>query len=115
MHKGIIVGAASLIFGILFIFTAIVKSDEYSAGETLFKKNCQFCHQLKGDDNYPSAYYMQFRPKDFTDPDSWKGLEGQKITQVIQKGKGVMPAQINFLKPDEIKAIIDYMTHKLKR
>jgi mono/diheme cytochrome c family protein len=113
MNKGLIIGSALLIFGILLTFTAIVKSDEYGAGETLFKKNCQFCHHLKGDDNYPSAYYMQFRPKDFTDPDSWKGLDEQKITQVIQKGKGVMPA-IN-LKPDEIKAIIDYMTHKLKR
>ena len=115
MNKGLIIGSALLTFGILLIFTAIVKSDDYSAGETLFKKNCQFCHHLKGDDNYPSAYYMQFRPKDFTDPDSWKGLDEQKITQVTQKGKGAMHAQIDFLKPDEIKAIIDYMTHKLKR
>jgi mono/diheme cytochrome c family protein len=113
MNKGLIIGSALLIFGILFLSTAIVKSDDYSPGETLFKKNCQFCHHLKGDDNYPSAYSMQFKPKDFTDPDSWKGLDEQKITQVIQKGKGVMPA-VN-LKPDEAKAIIDYMTHKLKR
>lgn len=113
MNKGFIIGTTLLILGTLLIFTAIVKSDEYSAGETLFKKNCQFCHHLKGDDSYPSAYYVQFRPKDFTDPDSWKGLDEQKIIQVMQKGKGVMPA-IN-LKPDEIKAIIDYMTHKLKR
>jgi len=112
MNKGLIAGTTLLFLGILIIFAAIVKSDEYSAGETLFKKNCQFCHHLKGDDNYPSAYYMQFRPKDFTDIDAWKGLDEQKITQVLQKGKGVMPAQN--LKPDEIKAIIDYMTHKLK-
>ena len=114
MNKGLIIGSVLLIFGILLTFTAIVKSDEYGAGETLFKKNCQFCHHLKGDDNYPSAYYAQFRPKDFTDPDSWKGLDEQKIAQVIQRGKGVMPA-ISFLKPEEIKAVIDYMTHKLKR
>ncbi|MCG6537509.1 MAG: cytochrome c [Syntrophales bacterium LBB04] len=113
MNKNFIIGTALLIFGILLTFTAIVKSDEYSSGETLFKKNCQFCHHIKGDDNYASAYYLQFRPKDFSDPDSWKGLNEQKITQVIQKGKRVMPA-IN-LTPDEIKAINDYMTHKLKR
>jgi mono/diheme cytochrome c family protein len=109
MNKGFIVGTALLIFGILFVVTATVKSDEYSAGETLFKTNCQFCHHLKGDDNYPSAYYVQYRPKDFTDPDSWKGLDEPKITQVIQRGKGVMPAIK--LKPDEIKAINDYMRH----
>ena len=113
MNKGLIIGSAVLIFGILFIFTTIVKSDEYSAGETLFKQNCQVCHHLKGDDNYPSAYYMQFRPKDFENIDAWKGLDEQKITQVLQKGKGVMPAQN--LKPEEIKAIVDYMMHKLKK
>ncbi|HVO66295.1 MAG TPA: cytochrome c [Syntrophales bacterium] len=112
MKRSLIIGSALLIFGTLLLFTTIVKSDEYSAGETLFKKNCQFCHHLKGDDNYSSAYYMQFRPKDFEDIDAWKGLDEQKIMQVLQKGKGVMPAQN--LKPEEIKAIIDYMTHKLK-
>ncbi len=113
MNKSLIFGMVLLILGISIIFAAIVKGDEYSAGETLFKKNCQFCHHLKGDDNYSSAYYRQFRPKDFTNPDSWKGLDEQKITQVLQKGKGVMHPQN--LKPEEIRAIIDYMTHKLKR
>lgn len=113
MNKGIIFGMALLFLGGLVVSAANVNSDEYSAGEILFKKNCQVCHHLKGDDNYSSAYYTQFRPKDFTDPDAWKGLDEQKITQVLQKGKGVMHPQN--LTPEEIKVIIDYMTHKLKR
>jgi mono/diheme cytochrome c family protein len=110
--KKFLISTIILALGGMFLLFGNAGGDDYSAGQTLFKKNCQFCHNLKGDDNYPSAYYRQFRPKDFTDPDSWKGLDGQKIEQVIKKGKGVMPA-IN-LKPEDTKAIIDYMTHVLK-
>ena len=111
--KRILICSMALALGGMLVLSGNVRSDDYSAGQTLFKKNCQFCHNLKGDDNYPSAYYLQFRPKDFTDPDSWKGLDAQKIEQVIKKGKGVMPA--TNLKPEDTKAIIDYMTHELKK
>ena len=111
--KKILACSMALTLGGMLVLFGNAGSDDFSAGQTLFKNNCQFCHNLQGDDNYPSAYYRQYRPKDFTDPDYWKGLDGQKIEQVIKKGKGVMPA-IN-LKPEETKAIIDYMTHVLKR
>ena len=111
--KKILISTIVFALGGMLVFSGNAGSDEYGAGETLFKKNCQFCHNLKGDDNYPSAYYRKLKPKDFTDPDSWKGLDEQKIGQVIKKGKGVMPA-IN-LKPEDTKAIIDYMTHVLKK
>src|SRR5512136_1454494 len=112
MKKILICSTVLAVAGIL-VFSGDAISEDYSAGQILFKKNCQFCHNLKGDDNYPSAYWRQFRPKDFADPDSWKGLDGQKIEQVIKNGKGVMPA-IN-IKPEDAKAIIDYMTHVLKK
>jgi len=113
MKKILNYGAISILSVMLILFVAgIVTSDDYGAGESLFKNNCQFCHHLKGDDNYPTAYYLQFKPKDFADSDSWKGLDEQKIATTIQKGKGAMPP-IN-LKPEERKSIIDYMTHKLK-
>ncbi|MGZ6226309.1 MAG: c-type cytochrome [Syntrophales bacterium] len=110
--KKFLISTIIFALGGMFLLLGNAGADDYSAGQTLFKKNCQFCHNLKGDDNYPSAYYRQFRPKDFADHDSWKGVDGQKIEQVIKKGKGVMPA-IN-LKPEDTKAIIDYMTHVLK-
>lgn len=113
MKKVLNYGMASVLSVLLiFLMTGNSKSDEFNAGEMLFKRNCQFCHHLKGDDNYPSAYYLQFRPKDFADSDAWRGVDEQKIATVIQKGKGVMPP-IN-VKPEEAKSIIDYMTHKLK-
>ena len=102
----------AVILGATLITAGDVPGDEYSTGQTLFRKNCEFCHILKGDDYYPSAYWRQFRPKDFTDPDSWKGLDAGKIGEVIKNGKGAMPPVR--LTPEETKAIIDFMTHKLK-
>ena len=110
--KKILYGMALAVLCTVFLLAGPGKSDEYSAGKDLFKRNCQFCHHIKGDDNYPSAYYMQYRPKDFTDPDSWKGVDAQKIAKVIKEGKGAMPAII--LTPEQTKAIIDYMTSSLK-
>ncbi len=111
--KKILICSTVLAVAVMLLFCVNAGSDDYSAGQTLFKKNCQFCHNLKGDDNYPSAYWRQFRPKDFTDPDSWKGLDGQKIEQVIKNGKGAMPA-IN-IKPEDAKAIIAYMQNVLRK
>ena len=113
MKKNLIIGLSLLIPVILPFFITVVQSNEYSAGKELFKKNCQFCHQQKGDDNYPSAYYQEFKPKDFSKHGSLKGLDEGEINQVITKGKGVMPA-IN-LKPEEKKAIIDFMARELKK
>jgi len=110
--KRILICCTALVLGVMLILASNVPSGEYSAGETLFRKNCEFCHNLKGDDNYHSAYWRQFGPKDFTDHDSWKGLNAEKIAQVIKNGKGVMPPVR--LTPEETKAIIDFMTHKLK-
>jgi mono/diheme cytochrome c family protein len=112
MKRTLIYTTALALGGMLVFLAGNAGSEDYNVGQTLFKKNCQFCHNLKGDDNYSSTYYRQYRPKDFTDPDSWKGLSREKIEQVIKNGKGVMPA-IN-LKPEDTKAIIDYMTHVLK-
>jgi len=111
--KKVLIFSMTLALGGMLALSGNAGSDDYSAGQMLFKNNCQFCHHLKGDDNYPSAFYLRYRPKDFADPDSWKGLDAQKIEQVIKKGKGAMPA-IN-LKPEDAKAIIDYMTHVLKK
>ena len=45
----------------------------------------------------------------FNDPEFWQGDVSNKVTEYITKGKGGMiPVD---LKADEIKAVIDYITH----
>ena len=109
--KNILIWCTALALGAVLI-AGNAPGDEYGSGEALFRKNCEFCHHLKGDDYYPSAYTRQFKPKDFTDPDSWRDIDGEKIARAINNGKGPMPPVR--LTPDETKAIIDFMTHKLK-
>jgi mono/diheme cytochrome c family protein len=110
--KMILYSAVLVFLGMIIFSARIINGDDYNAGESVYKRNCQFCHQRKGDDNYPSAYYMQYRPKDFSNSGSWKGVDEQKIAKVIKQGKGVMPAIK--LTPEETKAVIDYMTRVLK-
>jgi mono/diheme cytochrome c family protein len=110
--KMILYSAVLVFLGMIIFSARIINGDDYSVGQSVFKRNCQFCHHRKGDDNYPSAYYMQYRPKDFSNPGSWKGVDEQKIANVIKQGKGVMPAIK--LTPEETKAVIDYMTRVLK-
>ena len=81
-------------------------------GKACLKGIANSAFHRKGDDNYPSAYYLQYRPKDFSNLGSWKGVDEQKIAKVIKQGKEVMPAIK--LTPEETKAVIDYMTRVLK-
>jgi mono/diheme cytochrome c family protein len=86
---------------------------ENSAGKIIFKSKCQVCHMIEGDGNYPSAYYMQYRPKDFSKSVSRTKLTEEKIKSVLMKGQGVMrPITLN---AEETKALIDYMMNDLKK
>jgi cytochrome c2 len=47
MKKILIYSTALVLIGIFIFLAGNAGSDEYGAGETLFKKNCQFCHNLR--------------------------------------------------------------------
>jgi mono/diheme cytochrome c family protein len=84
-----------------------------SAGKIIFKNNCQICHMIDGDGNYPSAYYKQYHPKDFSKPVAGDKLTEKKIRHVLAKGQGVMrPVSLNVT---ETKALIDYMINDLNK
>jgi mono/diheme cytochrome c family protein len=84
-----------------------------SAGQIIYKSKCQVCHMIEGDGNYPSAYYMQYRPKDFSKSVSRTNLTDEKIKSVLMKGQGIMrPITLN---AEETKALIDYMMNDLKK
>ncbi len=85
---------------------------EYNQGKKLYSKNCEICHGMKGDGNGPASASFSPRPADFTSPKFWQNNVDQKITDAIENGKGVMPSFD--LKSDQIKAIIDYMSHSFK-
>ncbi|HUN54102.1 MAG TPA: c-type cytochrome [Smithella sp.] len=104
---------AVLLTVLITLFPRNTLSADYTAGKMIFKNNCQVCHMMKSDMDYESAYYKQFRPKDFSDSLAWIGLNEKKIDCVLKKGKGVMrPVPLT---ADETKALIDYMVNVLKK
>jgi len=90
-----------------------VEGDEYGKGETLYKNKCQFCHGMRGDGKGPAAEPLLGHPVDFTNSKFWQDDVQKKIEDTIKKGKEMMPAFD--LTPDDIKAIIGYMSHTYKK
>jgi len=98
---------------ILFACLTTIEAAEYDKGMKLYNDKCRFCHGVKGDGNGPAANSLGKAPTDFTDPKFWQNDVDKKISDTVAKGKGIMPSFD--LKADEIKAIIDYMSHTFKK
>jgi mono/diheme cytochrome c family protein len=113
MKKIVVCIVAGLVFGMSLVLTATSEAGEYAKGKKLYGSHCQICHGEKGDGKGPAGAALSPRPADFTKPGFWEGDVDKKITDTILHGHGPMPA-FN-LKPDEIKAIIDYMTHSFRK
>jgi cytochrome c5 len=107
-------------WAVMFIFLVIVflwasgaGGDELQKGKDLYAAKCQICHGTNGRGDGPAAAAFTPKPADFTNPSFWKNNFEEKITNTVTKGKGQMPAF--HLKPDEIKAVIDYLEHAFKK
>jgi mono/diheme cytochrome c family protein len=96
-----------------FLFRIFAEAGEYDRGKNLYENKCQLCHGVNGKGDGPASAAFRPKPANFTDPDFWKGDVVKKITDSISKGKGAMPAFT--LKPEEIKDIIDYLSHTFKK
>ena len=97
----------------LFLIT-VAKGSEYDRGKNLYENRCQMCHGADGKGNGPAASAFSPKPENFTDPKFWQRKDIDNfITNTVEKGHGMMPA-FN-LKPDENRAIIDYLSHTFKK
>jgi mono/diheme cytochrome c family protein len=103
----------ALFLGATSLLAQSLEGNEYDMGKKLYQDKCQFCHGMRGDGKGPAAEPLLGHPVDFTDFKFWQDDVEKKIEDTIMKGKEMMPAFD--LKPDEIKAIIGYMTHTFKK
>ena len=114
MHRILIMlGLIGIFIGTLFCLAKGAEKDQYKQGENLYNEKCQICHGKQGDGNGPGGVAFSPRPSNFTNPKFWQDNPDKKISDAIRKGKGMMPALE--IKPDEIQAIIDYMSHIFKK
>ena len=82
-------------------------------GKAIFTDKCVPCHGEKGDGKGPMASTFDPKPGKFSDPKFWEGDTGKKITESITKGKNQMvPVD---LKPDQIKAVTEYINKTFKK
>jgi cytochrome c oxidase cbb3-type subunit III len=82
-------------------------------GKKIYDEKCQFCHGIKGDGKGTAAASLNPKPADFNNPQFWKKTDTKKMSETIEKGHGMMPAFD--MKPGEVKAVMDYISHSFKR
>lgn len=82
-------------------------------GKAIYTDKCMPCHGEKGDGKGPMSSTFDPKPGKFNDPKFWEGDVNKKITDSITKGKNQMiPVD---LKPDQIKAVIEYISKTFKK
>jgi cytochrome c5 len=92
----------------------VLYAGEYDKGKALYEENCTMCHGANGKGDGPAAASLSAPPKDFNRPEFWKQKNvDQLIAKQVKNGKGEMPAFP--LSDDEIKAIIDFMSHSFNK
>jgi len=109
MRRSLVCAIVGLMLGIGLWWAISPAAAEYERGKVLYGDKCQLCHGLKGNSKGPAAASFTPKPSDFTNPKFWRENNEKRIAETIRKGQGPMPAFD--LKPDEIQAIIDYMSH----
>jgi mono/diheme cytochrome c family protein len=76
----------------------------------IYKFDCAICHGDNGNGKTDLAKDMQLSLTDFTDPKTFEGKSDDQLFDLIRKGKDKMPAEdAARAKPDEIKAIVQYI------
>ena len=113
MKELLVVVVVGALLGIGLLGPVSRAAAQYERGKALFDDKCQMCHGIKGDGKGPAAASFTPKPANFTDPRFWRENSDRKIATTIRKGHGPMPAFD--LKPEEIKAIINYMSHAFKK
>jgi len=111
MKKIIAWAVAGLFLGLGLVGTP--SATRAADGKQVYTDKCLPCHGEKGDGKGPMAVTFSPSPGSFSDAKFWQGDADKKIADSIIKGKDQMiPVD---LKPDEIKAVTEYMKKTFKK
>ena len=86
-------------------------SDLERSGESLFQKNCAFCHAADGTGKNWIGSFLEPHPRDLTDPQAMAIMPRDRLRTVIADGLPgtTMSAWKSVLNKDEINAIVAYI------
>jgi mono/diheme cytochrome c family protein len=107
-----LIPVTAALLGSIILTVQAIGQQETPAGEKLYRGYCAVCHGEKGDGRGMAAPSFGGKIADFTNPEYWKKTDEKKITAVILKGQGRMPAQS--VSPEEAKSIVEYMKSAFK-
>ncbi len=111
MRKFVAWAMAGLLLSVMFAGTQ--GAANAADGKQVYTDKCLPCHGEKGDGKGPMAITFSPPPGNFCDPKFWEGNVDKKISDSVVQGKGQMiPVD---LKPDEIKAVTEYIKSSCKR
>jgi mono/diheme cytochrome c family protein len=96
----------------LFVLATVASARGADEGKRLYEQKCRLCHGVNGNGDGPAAAAFSPPPADFATSSFWKDYDQKSIAEIIQEGRGRMPAF--HLTSDEVQAIIDYMSQTFK-
>ncbi len=89
-------------------------SADIEKGKALYQERCMICHGPNGDGKGQGAIALNPKPANYTQKKFWEDPNIEKtIAETIMKGKGQMRASPD-LTPEDIQALISYMTQTFK-
>jgi high-affinity iron transporter len=96
----------------LFLASLPVRAADHALGRQVFVDRCAACHGDQGFGDGPAANAIEPRPRNFHDPEFWKGRTAEALRAVVAHGKGpasMMPAFEGVLSDAQIDAVVEYL------
>jgi cytochrome c oxidase cbb3-type subunit III len=80
-------------------------------GESLFQKNCAFCHAADGTARNWIGSFLEPHPRDLTAPGNMRHMTRERLANVIREGlpSTSMPAWKSVLSEDDIAGLVAYI------
>ena len=87
------------------------RAADLERGKQVFIDRCAPCHGDHGAGDGPAAAAMTPKPRNFQDPDFWRGRTVVQLKLVVKQGKpGTLMAPFEGVLSDgEIDAVVDYL------
>jgi cytochrome c6 len=95
----------------VLVLAASQSSVAQTSGQSIYKSKCQTCHGATGAADTPTGKALKAIP--FADPEVAK-MSDAALMDIIENGKGPMPAFKGTLQSQQIKAVISYI-HTLEK
>ena len=102
--------ACALFFAGTAFAEGIVSADPLPNGKTIFDAKCVMCHGADGKGKAAMAKMFKIEISALNlASEKTAAMKDDELLKAIKSGKGKMPAYAQKLKPEELKAVLEYV------